>query len=141
MSYKLNQIVPFSESEEQVFNDMTRVLHGKAVNPVVFCAFQRHKRIFEKVGEINDVKGTKLNLADMNQGLEIMGLKLDAGDLPKAIAAEGKEPNVVEAKTTKVDDVDIEEMDEKTPFDYEIAFDFAIKNLSEALENFNQSYK
>jgi len=51
-----------------------------------------------------------------------MGLSLNGKDFHKALSKDGKNPNFVVAKTVSTDEADIAEMDDKTPFDFEIAF-------------------
>jgi hypothetical protein len=67
----------------------------------------------------------------LNVGLEIMGLHLSADDFARSLYKSEKPNNVVSAGLASEDDID--DMDEKTPFNYEAAFEFAVKHLSNKL--------
>jgi len=60
-----------------------------------------------------------------------MGLHLSAEDFAKSVYKDEKPNNIVTAGVSS--ETDIDDMDEKTPFDYESAFELAVKNLSSKL--------
>lgn len=130
-------IVPWSKAEAKMFNHMTNELEDEPINLTLFLAFQRYHRIFSKVGEIYADEDSKLNLEALNLGLELMGLELGADEFAKAMSKADKPSNVVTAGF--VDEDAIEEMDEKTPFDYESAFEFAAHKLSAKLEKVKEA--
>lgn len=94
----------------------------------------RYNRIFEKVGEIHEAKSNKLNVVDLNEGLEILGLHMNPNDWSKAISEEGKNGQVVSASKK-----DAEDFNESTPFDYKSAFNFAVINLSKNLKRYKET--